>query len=87
MKIWFKEWKKSKIVRDITIEDDSGDTRTHKVFSALERACREFDLPVPIWLDSTVAEFRRYGKARFTQDAFIEEIPFDALEIHVVDED
>ena len=42
-------------MRDITIENDSDDTRTHKIFKALEAACLAFDLGKPIWLDSNVS--------------------------------
>ena len=72
---------------DTTICDDSADTRTHKVFRALETACYELDLGKPIWLDSNVEEFRRHAKARFYQDSFMEEIPFDYLEIQIIEED
>lgn len=47
----------------------------------------QFDLGKPIWLDSTVQEFKRHDKVRFTQDNFIETIDFDYLEIHVIEED
>ena len=75
------------MVRDTTICDDSEDTRTHKVFRALEEACYEFDLGKPIWLDSNIEEFKRHAKARFYQDSFIETIPFDYLEIQIIEED
>ena len=87
MRIWFKEWKDNRLLRDVEITDDSEDTRTHKIFRALESACYQLDLGKPLWLDSTVREFKKHSKARFRQDAFIEEIPFDYLEIHVLEED
>ena len=87
MRIWFKEWDDNHLVRDVVIEDQREDTRTHKVFRALEEACAQLDLSKPIWLDLTIAQFKKSGRARFTQDCFIEEIPFDYLEIHVLEED
>lgn len=75
------------MLRDMIVADDSKDTRTHKIFRALEQVCYEFDLSKPIWLDATVAEFKRHNKVRFRQDNFIEEIPFDYLEIQVIEED
>ena len=48
--------------------------------------CYEFDLEKPIWLDSTVKEFKYHDKARFTQDNFIESVDFDFLEIQVIEE-
>jgi len=41
----------------------------------------------PIWLDRNVDEFKRHAKTRFYQDNFVEEIEFDFLEIHVIEED
>ena len=75
------------MLKDTTICDDTDDTRTHKIFNAIDQACYEFDLGKPMWLDSTIAEFKRHAKARFYQDNFVEEIPFDYLEIHVIEED
>lgn len=86
-RLWAKEWKDNRMIRDITIEDDSEDTRTHKVFRAIEKACYEFDLAVPIWLETNISEFRRHGKTRFTSDSFVEQIEFDSLEVHVIEED
>lgn len=86
-RLWAREFKDNKMLRDTVIADDSQDTRTHKIFRALDRVCYEFDLGKPIWLDATVAEFKRHRKARFRQDNFMEEIPFDYLEIQVIEED
>lgn len=85
-RLWAKTFKDNHMLRDITICNDSDDTRTHKVFSALEEVCYEFDLSKPIWLDSTIAEFKRHSKARFYQDNFVDSIDFDFLEIHVIEE-
>ena len=87
MRIWFKIWKHNRLLRDTVVENTDSDTRTHKIFQALDQVCYEFDLSKPIWLDATVKEFKRHAKARFYQDNFMEEIPFDYLEIHVIEED
>ncbi len=87
MKIWFKTWKNSKLQRDVTIEDTSDETRTHKVMNALGEACRTLDLSRPIWLDRNIQDFKETGKTRFTADSFIEDVPFDYLEIEVIEED
>ena len=71
---------------DLVVTDDSDDTRTHKILRALEQICLHFDLGQPIWLDSNIREFQRHSKARFYQDSFIEEIPFDYLELQVLEE-
>ena len=86
-RLWGKLCKDNKIIRDITVEDDSEETRTHKVFAAVTAICLDFDLPEPIWLSSNVSEFRRLSRTRFGQDSFIEAVPFDYLEIRVIEED
>ncbi|MBR4183212.1 MAG: hypothetical protein IKQ56_05240 [Lachnospiraceae bacterium] len=87
MRIWFKIFKENRMLNDMTVEDHSGETRTHKVYKALDEACRQFDLGRPLWLESTVRDFKAHAKARFRQDSFIEHIDFDFLEIHVLEED
>lgn len=86
-RLWAKIFKDNHMLRDTCIEVAGADTRTHKIFHALDEICYEFDLGKPIWLDKTIAEFKRHDKARFTQDNFIETIDFDYLEIHVIEED
>ena len=87
MRIWFKEWKDTHMIRDMAVEENSDDTRTHKIFHAVDRACYEYDLSHPTWLDSTIKDFKKHSKARFTSDCFQDDIDFDYLEIHVLDED
>ena len=67
MRIWFKMMKNNHLLRDTTITDESDETRTHKVFHALEEVCYEFDLGKPIWLEANVNEFKRHAKTRFTR--------------------
>lgn len=86
-RLWAKIIKDNHLLKDTVIYDDSKDTRTHKVFHAIEEACYEFDLGKPIWLDSTISEFKRHDKARFTADNFIESIEFDYMEIQIIEED
>jgi len=86
-RLWAKEFKDNRMLMDTVIEDSSDDTRTHKIFNALEEVCLQFDLGKPIWLDSTVSDFKRHSKTRFSQDNFIEEITFEYLEIQVIEED
>ena len=86
-RLWGKMWKDNRLLRDTVICDDSDDIRTHKIFHALEEICYEFDLSKPIWLESTIDEFKRHDKTRFYQDNFIEQIDFDYLEIQVIEED
>ena len=85
-RLWAKEFKDNHMIRDLVIAKDTDDTRTHKIFQALEEICYDFDLSKPIWLDSTIEDFKRHDKTRFYQDNFVDSIDFDYLEIEVIEE-
>ena len=54
---------------------------------ALEAACREMDIPKPIWLPKNQREWEEFGQTRFLPDAFVEPIGFQRLEIEFIDPD
>ena len=59
-RMWGKLFKDNHMLRDmVAINDDPTLNRTRKVFSSLEEICLAFDLSQPIWLDSTIAEFKK----------------------------
>lgn len=87
-RLWGKIWKKNHLIKDTVICDDRAEVnRTRKIYDALDKICVDFDLSRPIWLDATVDEFLKHDRARFTKDNFIDDINFDYLEIHVIEED
>ena len=86
-RVWARTFKNNRILQSTTIELEIDDTRTHKVFRALEQVCEEFDLSNPIWLDTNINEFKRIARTRFTADSFVESIDFDYLDFYVIEED
>ena len=76
-RLWGKLWRSNRLLKDTVICLDIDDTRTHKIFQALE----------DIWLDANIREFRRSSRTRFTRDCFIENVDFDYLEIQILDEE
>lgn len=84
-RIWGRMVKDNRLMKDITVTRND-DTRTHRVFGAVDEICYEWNLERPIWLDSNVAEFKKHAKTRFGKDSFMEEIEFDYLEIRVLEE-
>lgn len=87
-RLWAKIFTSNRLIKDTVIcNDDINLNRTRKVFDAIDKICYEFDLSKPIWLDSTVREFQKHDKARFSQDNFVDTIDFDYLEIQVIEED
>lgn len=86
-RLWAKVFKDNRMIRDIVVCNDNSDlNRTRKIFAAIEEICYQFDLSKPIWLDSTIADFKKHDKTRFYQDNFIDQIDFDFLEIQVLEE-
>lgn len=86
-RIWARLFEHNHMLKDTVICDSTDDTRTHKVFHALDEICREFDLGKPIWLESNIRDFQKHAKVRFYKDSFIEQIDFDYLELQVIEED
>ena len=85
-RLWGKLVKDNRIIESETINRPEEDTRTHKIFNSIEELCKIWDLGNPIWLESTIADFKKHAKARFYQDNFIEEIDFDYMEIQINEE-
>ena len=53
-RLWARTFQDNHMLQDTVICDDSPETRTHKVFHAVEEVCYQFDLGKPIWLDSNI---------------------------------
>ncbi|MBQ0043179.1 MAG: hypothetical protein KBS85_07695 [Lachnospiraceae bacterium] len=86
-RLWAKIWHENHLIKDMVVENSSDDTRTHKVFQAVEDISVSFDLPKPLWLEKNVNEFKKSAHTRFYQDSFIEDVDFDYLEIQIIEED
>lgn len=54
---------------------------------ALQELCKEFDVPNPIWLGKQQREFEQFRLTSFGPDNFVEEVPFDRLEIEFLEDD
>ena len=61
-RLWAKIFKDNRMLRDTVICDDSSETRTHKVFNALDEICYQFDLGKPMWLDATIHDFKNTAR-------------------------
>ena len=86
-RMWGKIWKDNHLIKDtVACISDYSLSRTQMVFQALDEICYTFDLSKPICLDANIHDFQVHDKTRFSQDNFIEQIDFDYLEIHVIEE-
>jgi len=87
MKVWFRLMKGTKLIKQDVIEDETIDTRTHKVMNAIEAVCLKWDMGRPYWLKNNERDFMARAKTRFTKDNFIEDVEFDYMEISILEED
>ena len=88
----FRMWCKlyddeGRLIKDLVEENSEDINRTRKVFAGITNACRRFDLAEPVWLEANIKEFKQHAKTRFSKDNFIESVPFEYMEIHVIEED
>ena len=86
-RMWGKAFYENHMVSDFVAELPEEDTRTHKVFKALDMICHHMDTTRPIWFDKNINEFQKFSITRFEKDNFIEEVSFDYLEIRMIEED
>ena len=44
MRIWFKMFENTHLLKDMTVTNETDETRTHKIFQAMDEVCYAFDL-------------------------------------------
>lgn len=81
-RLWIRLVKHHKIVRQAAIPCALGEEK-----QALVEQCREFDVPAPLWLNKHEKEFSEFRHTAFTRDHFIEDVPFDRMEIEFLTDD
>ena len=79
--LWVRLMKKHRIDRQATRTCDFAAAR-----DALTDLCRELDVLRPIWLPKHEREFESFRMTGFTRDHFLEDVPFDRLEIEFFDD-
>lgn len=80
--LWVKEIRHHRIDRQATAPCTRDDPQ-----DALAEACRQLDIPKPLWLDKHQREWDDFGMTRFLPDAFFESVTFERLEIEYIDPD
>lgn len=78
VRLWVRIMKKQHILRSETIE------MTDDVQDALTQICAIIDIPRPIFLQKHTREWTQFQQTSFSQDHFVEHIPFDKLEIEQI---
>lgn len=86
-RLWGKIMKNNKFVADHVFEiDGSGMSRKEKMEEGIETLCYHFDLQRPMWFSDNEKDFAQFGKARFSDQHFIEDIAFDYFEVEIIED-
>ena len=81
-RLWARIISKNRIIRQATVNaafEDADD--------ALTELCRDFDIPKPLWLNKHDREFDEFRRTAFLPEHFMEEVPFQRLEIEYLEDD
>ena len=81
-RLWARIIKKHRIDRQATVE-----CAWEGVEDALTELCHQFDIPRPIWLNKHYREFEDFRRTQFLPEHFMEEVPFQRLEIEFLEDD
>ena len=81
-RLWARIIMKQRISRQATI-----DAAFEDVDDALTELCRDFDIPKPLWLNKHGREFEEFRRTSFLPEHFMEEVPFQRLEIEYLEDD
>ena len=80
-RLWAKIIVKNRIFKQATEP-----CRFEDIAEALNAICKEFDIPSPMWLGKQEREIEAFRLTSFGQDNFIEEVPFQKLEIEFLED-
>ena len=80
--IWVRLMRKNRIEKDITRPCTMEEWQ-----DALENACHDLDVPRPMILPRHERDWEEFSQARFLKDHFVEDVPFDRMEVEFIDPD
>ncbi len=81
-RLWARIINKHRIARQAT-----ADCTFEGAEDALTELCREFDIPRPLWLNKHEREFADFRRTQFLPEHFMEDAPFERLEIEFLEYD
>lgn len=88
MKIWAKCVKDNKIYKDVVQEFALARPSDIPGWEAiLLELCKELDLARPIVLTKHLKELTAFSRTQFTEDDFMESLPFDKFRVEILPEE
>lgn len=88
MKIWAKCVKDNKICKDVVQEFALARPSDIAGWEAiLQELCKPLDIARPIMLSKHLKELTLFGKTAFSEDDFMESLPFDRFRVEILPEE
>ena len=81
-RLWIRLIRRHRIASQQTVDCAWGEQH-----EALREACREMDVPAPIWLGKNENEFEQFRRTAFNGDSFMVMVGFDRMEIEFLDDE
>ena len=80
--IWVRLMHKTRIDRDVTV------ACAHEAWrEAMDEACHQLDVPRPMILPRHERDWKQFNQTRFLREHFVEDVPFDRMEVEFIDPD
>lgn len=70
----------------IHYEEDDDSTHSARLESCLRTFCQKVGAPLPLWLGKNSREYVHFRQTIFFEDQFLEKVPFDKMQIRLIDE-
>ncbi len=80
-RLWVKSIKRHRIVKNSDAPCEWGEEQ-----EILREILHEMDYPCPMWLDKHLKEFEAFRRTVFKPEHFVEDVPFDELEVVYLDD-
>ncbi|MBQ7655517.1 MAG: hypothetical protein IJI53_03020 [Clostridia bacterium] len=78
--IWVRLMRKTHIEKDTTVECAYSEWQ-----EALDAACHKLDVSRPLILPKHERDWEQFSQARFVKEHFVEDVPFDRMEVEFID--
>ena len=86
LKMWAKLIKDNKLTGQAVVPIDEALSAEQMLKVSLEEICRELDLANPIVQSKHIRDMEQYRLTRFLPESFIEDVPFDRMELNIFED-
>lgn len=86
LKIWAKLIRDNKLMGQAVVPIDESLPTEQMLKASLEEICRELDLANPIVQSKHIRDMEQYRLTRFLPESFIEDVPFDRMDLNIFED-